>query len=151
MKAFFCKSMPVLALRNWRESLGVPPKRKPSCGCSSPRNKNIIKHIIHRHSIILDDGHLIGRIYIAREEEEIRLVDLTILPPYRNRGVGTTLLKQLQAEAESTAKALIHQNVNFNYGALPLYKRLGFEIVDAHRLHYLMAWLPTSLDALRLN
>ena len=40
--------------------------------------------------VILVDGQPAGRLYVAREDDEIRIVDIALLPGYCNRGIGTT-------------------------------------------------------------
>src|SRR4051812_5231333 len=39
--------------------------------------------------IIERDGWPIGRLYVARWEKEIRIVDITLLPEFRGSGIGT--------------------------------------------------------------
>src|SRR4051812_15662278 len=38
------------------------------------------------HDIILLDDQAIGRLYVARRDAEIRILDITILPEHRNKG-----------------------------------------------------------------
>src|SRR3954471_13752764 len=38
------------------------------------------------HDLILMDDEAIGRLYVARREQEIRILDITILPAHRSRG-----------------------------------------------------------------
>ena len=38
--------------------------------------------------IILQDHHPIGRLYVDRRPEEIRLIDIAFLPEYRGQGIG---------------------------------------------------------------
>ena len=56
--------------------------------------------------VVLVDGTPAGRLYVHRRETEIRLVDITILPELRNRGIGSALLARLLAEAEAAGKPL---------------------------------------------
>src|SRR5947207_14288579 len=49
--------------------------------------------------VIERDGMPIGRLYAARWEKEIRIVDITVLPEFRGAGIGTQLLHELQEEA----------------------------------------------------
>src|SRR5206468_9595764 len=81
--------------------------------------------------VILCDGVPAGRLYVARWSAEIGIVDIALLPPYRNRGIGSFLLKELLAEAAQAGKrASIHVE-RFN-PALRLYERLGFRSVADH-------------------
>ena len=56
---------------------------------------------------------------------EIRLVDISLLPEFRNRGLGTSLLRDLFTEAEAAGKPLTIHVEKFN-PAMRLYQRLGF-------------------------
>src|SRR3954466_9874315 len=39
--------------------------------------------------VIERDGWPVGRLYVDRWEEEIRIIDITLLPEFRGTGVGT--------------------------------------------------------------
>ena len=49
--------------------------------------------------IILRDTVPVGRLSVARWQDEIRIVDIALLPPYRNAGIGSAILRDLLAEA----------------------------------------------------
>jgi ribosomal protein S18 acetylase RimI-like enzyme len=75
--------------------------------------------------VIEVDGEPVGRLYVARWEDEIRIMDLALLPEHRGRGIGTQLLRGLLEEGALTGKRVsIH--VEMNNPALRLYERLGF-------------------------
>lgn len=78
------------------------------------------------HDLVLLGGHPIGRLYVdCSADDEICLLDLTLLPEYRGSGLGTPLLRQLQSEAAASARRLtIHLEVNNR--ARRLFERLGF-------------------------
>lgn len=85
----------------------------------------------------------IGRLYVDRWPNEIRLVDIALLPAHRGAGFGGALLQSLLAEGAATGKAVtIH--VEANNRALALYRRLGFRHVDSNGIYYLMRWLPDA-------
>jgi len=91
--------------------------------------------------LLLCDGTPAGRLYLDRREDEIRIVDIALVPAFRNRGIGTQLLTEVQAEAEADGKAVtIH--VEMNNPAMTLYNRLGFDPVGDHGIYYLMEWKP---------
>jgi ribosomal protein S18 acetylase RimI-like enzyme len=89
--------------------------------------------------IIERDGAPIGRLYVARWEKEIRIVDITLVPEFRGTGIGTKLVRDLQEEARSAAKSLTIHVERFNR-ALALYQRLGFEQVEDKGVYLLMRW-----------
>lgn len=91
--------------------------------------------------IILLNGQPAGRLYVDRWPEEVRIIDITLLPEYRNAGIGTTLLKGILQEAAQAGKRVSIHVERFN-PAMHLYERLGFSMVGEHGVYYLMEWLP---------
>src|SRR5258706_1107111 len=76
--------------------------------------------------IILMDNQQIGRLYRQMRGNNLHILDIALLPEYRNRGIGTKLLTDIIVEAEAIgAKVSIY--VEFNNPALHLYSRLGFQ------------------------
>ena len=51
------------------------------------------------HLILVLDQRPIGRTVVSRRIQEVRLVDIALLPEHRNAGTGTRFLEDLQAEA----------------------------------------------------
>lgn len=93
--------------------------------------------------MIVAGGEPAGRLYVARWEDEIRIVDIALLPEHRGRGVGTALLRELIEEADAAGKPLsIH--VEQNNPARPLYDRLGFEEAGEFGVYVLMRRAPVS-------
>jgi ribosomal protein S18 acetylase RimI-like enzyme len=93
--------------------------------------------------VILLGGVPAGRLLVARWAEEIRIVDISILPEFRGGGAGSALLGELLAEAEAAGKRLsIH--VERENRALGLYERLGFRPVGEHGVHLRMEWDPAA-------
>jgi ribosomal protein S18 acetylase RimI-like enzyme len=89
--------------------------------------------------MILLDNRPIGRLYVARLEDEIRIIDIAILPEYRNAGIGSCLLVDLLDEATQAGKPVRIHVEKFNL-ALHLYQRLGFAIVDDRGVYWFMEW-----------
>jgi ribosomal protein S18 acetylase RimI-like enzyme len=99
----------------------------------------------HYHPATFDvievDGTPAGRLYVARWEDEIRIVDVALLPEHRGRGTGTSVIRALLAEAAASGKRLsIH--VEKHNPARRLYERLGFVEVGEHGLYLLMEVRP---------
>lgn len=91
--------------------------------------------------IILVNGQQVGRLYVDRGAEEIRLIDIALLPEYRNDGIGSRLLNDLLAEAAQAGKPVRIHVEKFN-PALRLYERLGFSISDDRGVYWFMEWKP---------
>jgi ribosomal protein S18 acetylase RimI-like enzyme len=99
----------------------------------------------HYHPATFDvlevDGEPAGRLYVARWEDEIRIVDIALLPEYRGRGTGTALLRTLLDEAAAGGRRLsIH--VEKNNPARRFYERLGFSEVADRGVYVLMEARP---------
>ena len=93
--------------------------------------------------VVLVDGVPSGRLYVARWPEDIRIIDIALLPAARGRGVGTRLLTALLDEArETTRRVSIH--VEKQNPALRLYERLGFRVAADRDPYVLMEWEPLS-------
>jgi GNAT superfamily N-acetyltransferase len=93
-------------------------------------------------SIVLLGDLAIGRIVVHRGKPEIRLVDMVLTPEMRNRGIGTNLVKALQAEARQAGKLLCLHVLKGNRAAR-FYERLGFHYAGDTGLYLEMTWLPT--------
>lgn len=78
------------------------------------------------HQIILFDERAVGRIFVHRGEQEIRLTDIALLPEYRGKGIGAKLITELLDEADRLNKP-VTLHVEWNNPAIHLYNRLGFE------------------------
>lgn len=97
------------------------------------------------HDIIVVDGREVGRLYVARLEREIRIVDITLLPGERNAGTGSFLIKQLLDEAKRTKRSVRIWVEEFN-PSLQLFERLGFSRSEQQGIHLLMEWTTDSAD-----
>jgi len=95
------------------------------------------------HDIIVSDNRQVGRLYVARLDHEIRIVDITLLPGERNAGIGSYLVKQLLVEAERTGRAVRIYVEEFN-PSLHLFERLGFSPSEQQGIHLLMQWNPSQ-------
>lgn len=91
--------------------------------------------------IILWHEESIGRLYVARWEQEIRIVDLALLPEYRDRGIGSHILQALLAEAAQQNLPLRIHVEQYNR-ALRLYQRFGFQKIGEHGVYWLMECSP---------
>lgn len=94
--------------------------------------------------IIKKDHVTIGRLYIDYhfEKRGIRIIDIALLPNWRNKNIGSSILKEVLKKA-----ALNKQNVSIHVEsfnpAMELYKRLGFEkISETNGVYHLLEWSP---------
>jgi ribosomal protein S18 acetylase RimI-like enzyme len=103
-------------------------------------------HFAHAdHSIVELDDQPIGRLIVARSEQEIHLADLIIQSAHRGSGIGTALIRALLAEAARSGK-IVRLSVLRTNRATRLYQRLGFSIVADSETYVLMESRPLPPD-----
>lgn len=91
------------------------------------------------HSLVLEDGRPIGRLLVWRGEQEVRLVDVALLPESRNHGIGSRLIRQLMEECAAAGRRLTLQVLVTN-PAKRLYERLGFRRTGGDPMYDQMEW-----------
>ena len=89
------------------------------------------------HDIILVDGQPAGRLYVDRRAGEIRILDITLLAPYRGRGIGSALINALIEEAARTGKSVSIFVENYNPSRL-LFERMGFRLLEDDGINLLL-------------
>ncbi len=92
--------------------------------------------------VVLLDGEAIGRIWLYRGTAEHHLVDIALMPEYRNRGIGTALLKDAIAGARAAGMRLRCSVAATNTGSLRFHQRLGFQVAGRDDLYYDLALEP---------
>jgi ribosomal protein S18 acetylase RimI-like enzyme len=93
-------------------------------------------------NIIENDGAPVGRMWIDEWKDQIRLVDIALMPEWRGTGIGTKLVRDVLERGERVGKAVTIHVEAYN-PALHLYQRLGFQHVDTNGVYYLMKWTPS--------
>ena len=83
----------------------------------------------------------IGRLIVNRSDDFVLLIDIALLPEFRNAGIGTTLTQALMAEA-ATANLPVKLHVETFNPALKLYERLGFVKSGEQGIYHEMVWKP---------
>ena len=92
------------------------------------------------YNVVLIDNQPAGRIWIGRAEDEIRLLDIALLPEFQQRGAGTVLLRRLIDEAAVANKPLRHMVFVLNDDAHRFYERLGFVVIEDLGAYKHMEW-----------
>lgn|SRR5574341_847445 len=93
------------------------------------------------YNVILHNENPAGRLIVDRASDRIRIIDIALLPEYRNKGIGSALIKDLQAEGQEKGMPVQLHVENFNR-ARRLYERLGFRKIDEAGFYWLMEWHP---------
>ena len=97
------------------------------------------QHPSAAHSVIEADQLPVGRMIVDRSPGEVHLIDISLMPEHRGRGIGTALLQGLQMEASSAGQG-ITLHVEKHNPALRLYERLGFVLTADLEIYQRMEW-----------
>ena len=89
------------------------------------------------YQVIEWDGIPVGRLTLDRTEQITTLVDIALLPEFRNHGLGTALISALQSENRKISLHVLKSNP-----ALNLYQRRGFVFKSEDALYFELEWIP---------
>ena len=95
-------------------------------------------------SVIEWAGTPIGRFRVVRTPEQLTLSGIQLLPPYQGRGLGTSLIEGLKAEAEQMQLPLRISVEKDNPHAQRLYERLGCRQIGEDEQEYHLEYRPAS-------
>ncbi|MBL0950589.1 MAG: GNAT family N-acetyltransferase [Pseudomonas sp.] len=88
-------------------------------------------------SLICHGEQAIGRLYIFRGPTTINLIDISLLPEWRGKGIGTRYLAALVDEADAAEKS-IRLFVEPTNPAKRLYERFAFRISGSNHIYLQM-------------
>jgi ribosomal protein S18 acetylase RimI-like enzyme len=88
---------------------------------------------------IIKAGHQpIGSVDVKEGDSNIFISGLYLLPEYQSKGIGSTIIRALMAEAELKKKRLELEVLRVNTRAQNLYKRLGFTMEERDNTKFFM-------------
>lgn len=91
------------------------------------------------HSIIEIDGEPAGRLYVNRGPEQIAILDITVLPDFRRRGIASRIVRALQHEAGSERSLRVFVE-SFNPGSIAFFSAHGFVPVGEEGVNIRYEW-----------
>ncbi len=91
------------------------------------------------YSIILFEAQPVGRLYLDRREAEIRIMDITLLPEHRGKGVSSPIIRHLMEEASASGKKL-SINLDKLSQSQPIFEQFGFKPSEDSGFHVLYVW-----------
>ena len=98
------------------------------------------QHFPHAsYQIIEKENEPIGRLYLDRRPDELRIIDIALLSEQRGTGIGGALMRQVLDEAALLGKP-VRIHVERHNPAMHLYERLGFRQVEDQGVYWLMEW-----------
>jgi RimJ/RimL family protein N-acetyltransferase len=92
------------------------------------------------HRIILIDGRPAGRLWLFEDDASLLVVDITLLPEYRNRGIGGRIYADLMAKAKQASKKVRCTVSSANPGSRRFHDRLGFRETSSDGFYTEMDW-----------
>jgi ribosomal protein S18 acetylase RimI-like enzyme len=102
--------------------------------------------------VVTESDEIIGHLYSSHLENEILVVDINLLPGFRNRGIGCALLQDLLDQGQRLNRS-VTLHVQQDSPARRLYQRLGFTEAGKQGIHIRMEWLPsfatTAIDLIK--
>ena len=96
--------------------------------------------------VIMEGDGPIGRLYVNRRPNEIRIIDIALLTEHRGGGMGGQVMQDLLEEAADAGKP-VRIHVLRDSTALHLYDRLGFRKTGDTGVYHLMEWMPRGICA----
>jgi ribosomal protein S18 acetylase RimI-like enzyme len=97
------------------------------------------------YHVVLADAEPVGRLFVARWPDEIRIMDIALVTEHRGIGIGSRVLGALCAEADATGAPMgIHvEKLN---RARHLYARLGFDQRDDRGVYWYLVRPPRRVS-----
>lgn len=95
--------------------------------------------------VILYEGQPVGRLYIQDRPDGIRIMDIALLPRFRNLGIGTTLLGEILMNGKNRNQPVTIHVERMN-PALHWYQELGFRLLEDKGIYLLMEWTPDPAE-----
>lgn len=87
-----------------------------------------------------------GRLYCIQREGNLHIIDISLLPEFRNKGYGSIVLRHMQEISKEGSMSLTIRVEKFN-PAKSLYERLGFRALEDDGSLYLgMRWTHHGLQ-----
>ncbi len=87
--------------------------------------------------IVLVDDEPVGRVYVDRTKDEIRVIDISILPRHRGRGIGGVVMNEILNEAAQQGLP-VRLRVEPNNPARRWYESLGFQKIADEQVNWHM-------------
>ena len=99
-------------------------------------NKTILKQIFEYKNIVLNNI-IIGSFLITKNENGLLLDEIFIEEQYRNKGIGTSIIKNVVSKSNSNVYLWVYKD---NIKAFNLYNKIGFNIKEETDSRYYMEY-----------
>jgi ribosomal protein S18 acetylase RimI-like enzyme len=97
-----------------------------------------------KYQLIVSDGLPVGRLYVLRKPDVIKILDITVLPQYRNSGIGSRLMGEIIAEADESKRPVQIWIEQVN-PSQKLFRELGFDKLEDNGYQDLLQRKPQQI------
>ena len=127
-------------------------------------NQNLAQHVLRiqhiaqerrfasRHPrleryVVVAAGENAGRLYISQSDALLEVVDLTLMPQFRDDGMGTRIFHDLCTHAAREDLTISLRVERRNERATMLFTELGFDLVTVDDLDNHFEWTPVRIPS----
>ena len=99
---------------------------------------------IREFSVITVDGADAGFLQLQSGSDFLNVAEIHLLPPFQGQGIGSAVLRNIQADAEGLP--VLIGCFRANKRAYQLYQRLGFAPITENDTHFILIYNPTKQE-----
>ena len=99
---------------------------------------------IREFSVITVDGADAGFLQLQSGSDFLNVAEIHLLPPFQGQGIGSAVLRDIQADAEGLP--VLIGCFRANKRAYQLYQRLGFAPITENDTHFILIYNPTKQE-----
>lgn len=99
---------------------------------------------IREFSVISVDGADAGFLQLQSGSDFLNVAEIHLLPPFQGQGIGSAVLRDVQADAEGLP--VLIGCFRANKRAYQLYQRLGFAPITENDTHFILIYNPTKQE-----
>ena len=98
--------------------------------------KKEVKKLIKDYFNIIVDNKIVGSLLLTKKDDGILLDEIYIEEKYRNKGIGTNIIKEVISNNNIIYLWVYKENIS----AISLYKKLGFNVIKETETRYYMKY-----------
>lgn len=91
---------------------------------------------VYTKVLVYDDEEIKGFLLYTELEESVDIIDIVVKKEYRRHRIASCLLDYMFSELKDSVKVLTLEVRISNKGAIELYKKFGFEVVNVRKKYY---------------
>jgi ribosomal protein S18 acetylase RimI-like enzyme len=95
----------------------------------------------HEDFLILFQSKMAGRLQIEKNDSFFRIINISLMPDFRGKGIGSYILKNILKEA-NLRQIPVELDVDVSNPAFFVYQNLGFNIIYCDEVKILMKYFP---------